>query len=202
MDLAILVYRNTPVYQSYSPSQILYSRRLRDNLPNSSKHLEPKLLDKKFLHGKIKSSQLNIRKYYDQGTQVLPKLAQSENVKYQNHPKARRQFAKIEQELRDRTYKLRKEDGSTIIRNRKYIKATKVDVKVDEPSSCYDMFDEHLLKRLKNIPENVNNNPDNDEISDSDDDEITLNNLFDSSGYSDSEENLSDTSLMRMLINK
>ena len=55
--LALLSFRNTPVYDSFSPSQILMSRCLRDNLPIQKRFLQPKVIDKRRFHSKISENQ-------------------------------------------------------------------------------------------------------------------------------------------------
>jgi hypothetical protein len=52
LDLALLAYRNTPVVNSYTPSQLLMSRYLRDNLPIIDKNLEPNLINTKLFETK------------------------------------------------------------------------------------------------------------------------------------------------------
>lgn len=65
--LALLSFRNTPVYNNYkySPSQILMSRHLRDNLPVDNKKLRPKTINKNQLNKTINQSQDTAKKQYD-----------------------------------------------------------------------------------------------------------------------------------------
>lgn len=44
--LALLYYRNMPVYENISPSQILMSRKLRTTIPDCDSKLRPKLIDR------------------------------------------------------------------------------------------------------------------------------------------------------------
>ncbi|KAJ3642011.1 hypothetical protein Zmor_028476 [Zophobas morio] len=61
--LALLAYRNTPVYNSYTPSQILMSRILRDNMPRTKEQLIPQLINKERYHLKLKEAR-DKQKYF------------------------------------------------------------------------------------------------------------------------------------------
>ncbi|KAF2898654.1 hypothetical protein ILUMI_07525 [Ignelater luminosus] len=63
--LASLALRNTLIYHSYTPSQILMSRYLRDNLALGNKSLDPKIINKYKFKNIIDDSQFNTKQYYD-----------------------------------------------------------------------------------------------------------------------------------------
>lgn len=163
------------------------SRLLRDNFNHK---LEPKLINKKELNIKISQSQVNNKKYYDKGTKKLEELVIGQTVKYQHRPKTPWLFGKNIEKIRNRLYKIeRGEDGKIIIRNRKYIKTTKVDLNpsISCSNSTDNIFDQHFMNKLKqdkpnmtvtqmiiensdaNGTPNVNDIPD---VNESEDDEI------------------------------
>jgi hypothetical protein len=129
LDLALLAYRNTPVLNSYRPSQLLMSRYLRDNLPIIDKNLEPNLINAKLFNQKIGKNSYNTAKQYSQkGVQDLSELPIGTIVRYQEIPKGSWKLGKIIEKVRYRTYKIVKGKGKYIIRNRRFIKETKEDV--------------------------------------------------------------------------
>ncbi|XP_044764622.1 uncharacterized protein K02A2.6-like isoform X2 [Coccinella septempunctata] len=73
LDFYLLKYRNTPISGiGLSPAQILFNRRLKDNLPTVDTLLEPKLIKKQELHNTLKLRQQNQKFFYDKHTQNLP----------------------------------------------------------------------------------------------------------------------------------
>ena len=70
--LALLHYRNTPVSGiGFSPAEILFSRRLRDDLPRSQESLSPQVINPL---QSIQRSQQRQKTYYDRTTKSKPEF--------------------------------------------------------------------------------------------------------------------------------
>nr|XP_022905612.1 uncharacterized protein K02A2.6-like [Onthophagus taurus] len=127
-NLALLAYRNTPVYDIYTPSQLLMSRYLRDSLPIQEKLLQPKLINKALIHNRIVTRQNNNKKYYDlSATKNRNSLKAGMLIKYQQKPNDIWHSGVIAKQINPRTYKIKKGDGREIVRNKTYIKIDKTD---------------------------------------------------------------------------
>ncbi|XP_031359175.1 uncharacterized protein K02A2.6-like [Photinus pyralis] len=121
--LALLAFRNTPVYNSYTPSQILMSRYLRDNLLIIDSKLNPKLINNTKLNQKISNSQSYNKKQYDsKGVRPRQDFKIGTAVWYQLKPKSLWEKGKIVDKLSNTTYKVQTLDGKVLIRNRFYIR--------------------------------------------------------------------------------
>ena len=78
--LALLEYRNTPISGlSYSPSQLLMSRIMRDKMPTSASLLIPKVPESAY--DMLKLWQQKQKQYFDQGTRPLSKLEVGDSVR-------------------------------------------------------------------------------------------------------------------------
>ena len=76
--LALLEYRNTPITGlSYSPSQLLMSRMLRDKMPTSASLLIPKVPESAYDMLKLRQQ----KQYFDRGTRPLSKLEVGDSVR-------------------------------------------------------------------------------------------------------------------------
>lgn len=72
LDMFLLRYRNTPIPDiGLSPAQMLFSRRLKDNLPISSSLLTPKIVNKNKLQQTLKERQSKQKFFYDRNTRSL-----------------------------------------------------------------------------------------------------------------------------------
>lgn len=157
--LALLAYRNTPVYNKYTPSQILMSRYLRDNLLFNDNKLNPKLINMREYNNKILDTQNKNKTNYDnRGVQVREDFKIGMSVWYQDKPKSLWKKAKIIKKMRQRTYKILKEEGGCIIRNKVYLRkrynSNQIMHNTDSKSNfVYDIDDEN---QNVNINDNVN----------------------------------------------
>lgn len=126
--LALLAFRNTPILNStYSPSQILMSRYLRDNLIFEDKKLSPKKIKTGILNKFLSKTQdKNINQYNKKCVRFSDEFKINDLVWYQDSPKSTWKKAQIISKLRERTYKIVKEDGRCLIRNSHYIKHRKI----------------------------------------------------------------------------
>lgn len=117
-------FRNTPILNSiYSPSQILMSRYLRHNLIFEDKKLSSKTIKAGILNKFLaKTQEKNINQYNKEYVRFSDEFKTSELEWYQNSPKSSCKKAQIIKKVRERTYKLVKEDGRCLIRNSHYKK--------------------------------------------------------------------------------
>ena len=63
---------------SYSPAQMLFSRRLRDVFPSVAKLLEPKVVNPR---EELQSCQAHSKHYFDRGTRELESLLPGDHVR-------------------------------------------------------------------------------------------------------------------------
>ena len=76
--LALLHYRNTPVSGiGFSPAEILFSRRLRDDLPRSQESLRPQVIN---ALPSIQRSQHRQKTYCDRTTKSKPEFRPGQSV--------------------------------------------------------------------------------------------------------------------------
>ena len=81
VQLALLHYQNSPVAgMKHSPAEILFSRRLRDDLPRSEESLKPCMVN---VLPEIQKAQRRQRQYYDRTTKEKPDFDQGEQVMVQ-----------------------------------------------------------------------------------------------------------------------
>lgn len=121
LDLVLLMYRNTPIENNTSPSQILMSRKLRDILPSVESALKPKLINYKEYNKNIQVKQQKQKTYYNKKCKKLKSLRNNQKVRFQNTLGSQWSFGKVVDRVRDRSYKIEKEDGSYVTRNRRFI---------------------------------------------------------------------------------
>lgn len=123
VNLALLAYRNTPVLDMYTPAQILMSRRLRDHMPIIEKNLNSQTINQKAYNAKLNEKIENSKIYYNsKGVKKLSDIEIGSSVWYQDKPKSTWKQGKVVEKIRFRTYKVEKEDGRQITRNRIFIK--------------------------------------------------------------------------------
>ena len=122
--LALLMIRNAPQQDlDTSPAQRLFGRRLRTLLP-STEHLLQEQTDHRIVKHKIKKRQAKQKVYYDKHAKSLPKLAQGTSIVVKPDKKGDHKWkpATVIKELRDRSYKIKYQNGTTAVRNRAHIR--------------------------------------------------------------------------------
>lgn len=119
--LVLLLYRNTPIDNNVSPSQVLMSRKLRDILPSTENNLKPKPINFTKYNKNIQFKQQKQQTYYNKKCTKLNPLKINQQVRFQNNLGSKWSFGKIVDKMRDRSYKIEKTDGSSITRNRRFI---------------------------------------------------------------------------------
>ena len=136
--LSLLEYRNTPIDDVGSPSQLLMSRRLQSILPTTLKQLQRQIVDAKLVEMKLKKKQENQKKFYDIGSRVLPPVNEGERVRVQ--VRDRWKEATVEEKLSSpRSYKVRTPTGQVIRRNRVHIR------KRDDPLETEHVIEDQLI---------------------------------------------------------
>lgn len=124
--LALLHYRNTPILENISPSQILMSRKLRSTIPTSDIELQSKIINKEKLNKTLKENEKTQQYYYNKkGVKTLSELQNGSNVVVQLKPRSNWTPGIVIRKVRDRTYLVKINNGSEYIRNRKFIKINK-----------------------------------------------------------------------------
>ncbi|XP_011859611.1 PREDICTED: uncharacterized protein LOC105557076 [Vollenhovia emeryi] len=78
----LLIYRNTPLKNGYSPAELSMSRRLRDTLPTTASNLEPRVVCKEAVGEKEDRRRKRIEDNYNKskGTRQLPELTPGTRV--------------------------------------------------------------------------------------------------------------------------
>ena len=155
--MSLLAFRNTPIYEKYTPSQILMSRYLRDNLPINTKLFEPKIINKTYFSTKIKQHQHKTKYYYDKKCKNIPnQFKRGMPIVYQKEPKSSWQPGIIASKVGPRSYKIGKSDGRSIVRNNLYIKHNCTGNTMPRPPP-QDQFVYDVFKNNRNENSVVNN---------------------------------------------
>ncbi|XP_024890884.1 uncharacterized protein K02A2.6-like [Temnothorax curvispinosus] len=125
LDLALLHYRNTPILGNVSPAEALMSRKLRSKLPYTNKMLKPKVATKQMAET-VAKLQKSEQKYYNaRNAKELPQIPDNSFVYVQRSPRSDWYPATILCQIRDRSYKVKLQNGSILVRNRRFIKLVK-----------------------------------------------------------------------------
>ncbi|XP_024876805.1 uncharacterized protein K02A2.6-like, partial [Temnothorax curvispinosus] len=125
LDLALLHYRNTPILGNVSPAEALMSRKLRSKLPYTNKMLKPKVATK-LIAETVAKLQKDEQKYYNaRNAKELPPIPDNSFVYVQRSPRSNWVPATVLCQMRDRSYKVKLQNGSIQIRNRRFIKLLK-----------------------------------------------------------------------------
>lgn len=83
---SLLAYRTTPVkYLNYSPSQLLYNRQLRNDLPMHNKKFEPKICHD--VESQLKLKQSKMKECYDRTSRQGCTFVDSQNILFKNNNK-------------------------------------------------------------------------------------------------------------------
>jgi len=125
LDLALLHYRNMPILGKVSPAEALMSRKLRSKLPYTDKMLKPKSVTEQ-MKGTVEKLQKYEQKYYNaRNARELPRISDNSFVYVQRSPGSDWYPAIVLCQLRDRSYKVKFQNGLILIRNRRFIKPVK-----------------------------------------------------------------------------
>ena len=119
IHIALLQYRDSPVAgTTYSPAQLLMSRRLRSNLPIARSRLTPQVPGD--AHKQLMGERNRFKTYYDRGTQPLKPLSEGDNVRI---ARGRKWMPAVLHRKHDapRSYVVLTPDGHKLRRNRKHL---------------------------------------------------------------------------------
>lgn len=150
IHLVLLSYRNTPIDDSISPAQIMMSRRLRSLLPIPNIQLKPKLINFKHFNKKILCKQQKDSLYYNKSSKSLKPLKINQKVRYQEKLGSKWSFGTVSKKCRNRSYKITRDDGSSLIRNRRFIDIVPENNTENSPN-------ENVITEFENYPPNLNN---------------------------------------------
>ena len=130
--LLILEYRNSPLPDcSFSPAQLLLSRRTRSIVPITNKLLKPQAIDPKNVQKSIFRSKSLQKKNYDRTAKTLSPLHVNDQVRIQ--------FGKIWKPARvilqhdARSFSVQTRDGAIYRRNRRHLIRTQMNTPRVEP---------------------------------------------------------------------
>lgn len=168
--LALLSYRNTPIYNIYSPSQILMSRMLRDNLPRTKEMLKPKVIHEKEYYIKMNRAREKYKEYYDTRSKLRQEFNENDKVYYQEKPRSEWKRARITEKEDDRTYKIITEEGRILRRNKQFLKRR------DDRQECIErqnnieinIQDEQEIENRTPCPSVTNNINDSKQVTNAD----------------------------------
>ena len=127
--LGLLEFRTTKNKLGYSPSQLLFSRRLRSNLPVIGDQLLPETPNRQEVREKMQISKHDQKTYFDRNAHALKPLELGEPTRIQQQDKAWKP-AVVTQKHNERSYSVQTPDGAVYRRNRRHLLKTKENVEI------------------------------------------------------------------------
>ena len=121
--LGLLEFRTSKNKLGYSPSQLIFSRRLRSNIPVIRDHLLPKTPNREEVKEKIQTSKKDQKKYFDRHAQPLKPLEIGEPARIQQSDKTWKP-AVVTEKHNERSYSVKTEDGAVYRRYRRHLLKT------------------------------------------------------------------------------
>jgi hypothetical protein len=136
-NLALLRYRNAPLIGlTYSPAQLLFNRRLRDDIPVKESLLEPQIPQN--ARQQLLRKQDQQAKYYNRSAKKRnnAEFVQGDNVRIKMNPQDREWIPGkvVNQHYTPRSYVVVTDRGETVRRNRTMINRTPENVFVNPPN--------------------------------------------------------------------
>lgn len=121
IDMYLLKYRNTPIPDlGLSPAQMLFNRRLKDNLPIVDSMLNPRLPNKKLLKNKFQHRRQKQKVYYNKNSKNLAGGKVADKVMFRNHNHWENGTI-VEQLTEPRSYLVKDNYGKVYRRNRQHL---------------------------------------------------------------------------------
>ena len=120
-ELALLCIRSTPISSVIpSPAELLYSRKLKSNLPMKSNY---EYGDKDKVYEHLARRQAKQKEYHDRAAHDLPQLFQGQPVYVQHHQTGLWEKGTIQEKREEpRSYNVTVPNGKTLRRNRKQLR--------------------------------------------------------------------------------
>eukprot|EP00057_Strongylocentrotus_purpuratus_P021801 XP_011676275.1 PREDICTED: uncharacterized protein LOC105444129 [Strongylocentrotus purpuratus] len=115
---ALQDYRSSPLECGKSPAELLYSRRLRSNLPMVDKLLDPQHIDPQQVREKKEWQKVKQEERYDKHARDLPELNIGQNM----HNNRWSQGGIVKVKLQNRSYLVETEYGEIRRRNRHHLR--------------------------------------------------------------------------------
>lgn len=118
--LGLLSYRNSPLVGGYSPSQLLFGRSLRDNLPTLEANLEPKFINHNDYFCKMQEQKKKQKINFDRShnARQLSSLKPDQLVWIVD----KKMYGRVLNKVGQRRFVIRTENESTIRRNRRFLR--------------------------------------------------------------------------------
>jgi transposase InsO family protein len=137
MNLALLEQRNMPRYESKSPAEMMFGRKLATQIPSKLDQIH---ID----HSKKINRQKIVEQCYNKRSKELPKLEAEQGVLWKNGNVERLwKFGKVIKPLDDRSYLIQSDTGKTFTRNRIDLRPTRIPFTLDtEPESVLPFEDQ------------------------------------------------------------
>lgn len=150
--IGLLEYRNTPISGlGLSPAQLMFNRRLRTKLPISNKLLNPELF--KDVNIKLLRRQQTQKHYYNRSSKILTELKPGDKIVVQNvKTKIWEPAVVLSKTKTPRSYKIKTLYGRVLVRNRKFLRLSKVNHK---------SYNDSVLDTLPDVTQVVSTPPQN-----------------------------------------
>ncbi|XP_039256274.2 uncharacterized protein LOC120332994 [Styela clava] len=124
--LSLLEFRNTPISDmSYSPSELLMSRKLRSKIPVSKKLLNPKVA--KNVHSHLHQRRMKQKKFHDRSARQMKELQNQDVVRIRRDGEWISAIV-VGKHNTPRSYYVETPDGSRYRRNRYHLLKTREDI--------------------------------------------------------------------------
>ena len=120
--LALLAYRTTPLHNGFSPSELLFGRKLKDTVPTNPDKLKPKWPNMVKVTSKEIALKQKQTKYYNKRHRVqnLPQLCEGDNVWI----KDKRTWGKvISEDKNPRSFHVETNNGILLRRNARFLRS-------------------------------------------------------------------------------
>ncbi|GBM57642.1 hypothetical protein AVEN_225020-1 [Araneus ventricosus] len=150
--IGLLEYRNTPISGlGLSPAQLMFNKRLRTKLPISNKLLNPELF--KDVNIKLLRPQQTQKHYYDRSSKILTELKPGDKIVVQNvKTKIWEPAVVLSKTKTPRSYKMKTLYGRVLVRNRTFLRLSKVNHK---------SYIDNVLDTLPDVTQVVSTPPQN-----------------------------------------
>lgn len=138
--IGLLEYRTTPIKGlNFSPSQLLFSRRLKTKLPMCTKLLEPEICSRSNVKDKLIKRQEKQKQYFDRGSRQLPTLERDENILI-HKGKYWEPGVVVSKCAAPRSYIVQDSNGQEYRRNRRFLKKSNNEPVINNPLPDIELY--------------------------------------------------------------